>query len=54
MSLKTRTGKLGIKYFGGIYRADHCVYRGVGTPTLYLGGRVVVGSEIYKNPMPTL
>ena len=29
--------------------ADHCVYVGVGTPNLYLGGRVVVGSELAKN-----
>jgi hypothetical protein len=53
MSLKTRTGKLGIKYFGVIYCADHCVYIGLGTINCVFGGRVVVGSELYKKPMPT-
>ncbi len=28
--------------------ADHCVYVGVGTPNLYLVGRVVVGSAFYE------
>jgi len=34
-------------YFGVIYRAKPCVYSVVGTITVYLGGRVVVGSAFY-------
>jgi hypothetical protein len=37
-----------INYFCVIGCADHCVYVGVGTPNLYLGGRVVVGSAFYE------
>ena len=33
--------------------ADHCVYIGIGTINCVFGGRVVVGSELYKKPMPT-
>ena len=35
-------------YFGVIWCAEHCVYIVVGTITVCLGGRVVVGSAFYE------
>jgi len=35
-------------YFCVIGCADHCVYEALVPSTVYLGGRVVVGSEFYE------
>ena len=35
--------------FHVMYRADHCVYKALGTPNLYLGGATIVGSTTEEN-----
>jgi hypothetical protein len=35
--------------FHVMYRADHCVYKALGTPNLYLGGATMVGSTTEEN-----
>jgi len=39
----------GKNIFDVIYCADHCVYRELGTPNLYLGGATLVGSTTEEN-----